>query len=106
MQRVARNATPEPRLPAEWEQHACTLLAWPVNKPDWPGKFEPIPWVFAEIVRALDEPVRLLIPPAGKSRIAALLKRAHADLNRVEFVSVAMDRGWMRDCSPAFVQPR
>ncbi|HKR94933.1 MAG TPA: agmatine deiminase family protein, partial [Candidatus Angelobacter sp.] len=31
------------RMPAEWEPHAATWLAWPHNKNDWPGKFEAIP---------------------------------------------------------------
>ena len=29
------------RLPAEWEPHAATWLAWPRNRLDWPGKFAP-----------------------------------------------------------------
>ena len=104
-QRLSVNANGY-RLPAEWEPHAGTLLAWPVNRADWPGKFPPIPWVFAEIVRALaaSEPVHLLIPSrAEQPRIAGMLERAHVDLARVQFVPARLDRGWMRDCSPAFV---
>ena len=41
------------RMPAEWEPHAATWLAWPHYQGDWPGKFEPIPWVYAEIIRNL-----------------------------------------------------
>ena len=41
------------RMPAEWEPHASTWLAWPHYRGDWPGKFEPIPWVYAEIIRNL-----------------------------------------------------
>ena len=44
---------PGQRMPAEWEPHAATWIAWPHHEPDWPGKFEPIPWVYAEIVRVL-----------------------------------------------------
>ncbi len=40
------------RMPAEWEPHAATWIAWPHNRDDWPGKFAPIPWVYAEIVAA------------------------------------------------------
>ena len=40
-------------MPAEWEPHAATWLAWPHNRTDWPGKFAAIPWVYAEIVRHL-----------------------------------------------------
>ncbi|PIP77968.1 MAG: agmatine deiminase, partial [Ignavibacteria bacterium CG22_combo_CG10-13_8_21_14_all_37_15] len=41
------------QLPAEWEEHDSTLIAWPANKEDWPGKFTPIQWVYGEIVRHL-----------------------------------------------------
>src|SRR3954467_12162608 len=41
------------RMPAEWERHDATWIAWPHHEPDWPGKLAPIPWVYAEIVRAL-----------------------------------------------------
>ena len=27
------------RMPAEWEPHASTWLAWPHFRGDWPGKF-------------------------------------------------------------------
>ena len=40
-------------MPAEWEPHEATWIAWPHNRSDWPGKFEAIPWVYAEIVRHL-----------------------------------------------------
>ncbi len=99
-------AAPAYRLPAEWEPHAATLLAWPVNQADWPGKFAPIPWVFTEIVRhlAASEAVHLLIPSAAaRPKIADLLKRANVDVSKVSFVPLPLDRGWMRDCSPAFV---
>ena len=42
-------------MPAEWEPHAATWLAWPHYHGDWPGKFEPIPWVYCEIIRNCGE---------------------------------------------------
>jgi len=58
------------RMPAEWEPHAATWLAWPHEKTDWPGKFAPIPWVYADIVRRLSqvERVRILVANAGARR--------------------------------------
>jgi len=53
---VSRRATPAAlrfRLPAEWERHEATWLGWPHNLTDWPRKFAPIPWVYAEIVRKI-----------------------------------------------------
>src|SRR5271154_2119906 len=51
------------RMPAEWEPHEATWLGWPHELTDWPGKFAPIPWAFAEIVRDLTrvERVQLLV---------------------------------------------
>jgi len=40
-------------MPAEWEPHEATWIAWPHNRSDWPGKFETVPWIYAEIVRHL-----------------------------------------------------
>jgi len=100
--------TPHPpiRLPAEWEPHRGTLLAWPHNKNDWPGKFQAIPWVFGEIIRHLTpgEPVWLFVQSeAHQRRVARLLARVGVDVARVEFLMAPTDRGWMRDCSPAFI---
>ena len=57
-------------MPAEWERHAATWLAWPHNREDWPVKFGPIPWVYAEIVRLLAERerVRLLVQDAAAEK--------------------------------------
>lgn len=54
-------------MPAEWEPHEATWLAWPHNPEDWPGKFQPIPWIYAEIVRLLAarERVHLIVENAA-----------------------------------------
>jgi hypothetical protein len=51
------------RFPAEWEKHKSTILCWPHQKADWPGKFTPIPWVYVEIVKniAPGELVRIIV---------------------------------------------
>ena len=97
----------EVRLPAEWEHHNATLLAWPTNKADWPGKFQPIPWVFSEMIRQLSvgEQVDLIVPNGClEEKARRTLSKAHANLDNVRFLHHALDRGWMRDCSPAFVR--
>ena len=57
------------RMPAEWEPHQAIWIAWPHQRDDWPGQFEPIPWVYAEIVRRLhrSEQVRILALSGGRS---------------------------------------
>ena len=94
------------RMPAEWEPHAATWLAWPHYKLDWPGKFEPIPWVFAEIIRYLsrDERVELIVKDAAAEKLARkTLHRAHALNDNVGFYRWPTDRIWTRDSGCAFV---
>ena len=87
------------RMPAEWEAHAGTWLGWPHELTDWPGKFAPIPWAFAEIVRHLSRVERvylLLESRAAEKRVRGILKKAGANLEAVDFFVVPTDRGWMR----------
>ena len=60
------------RMPAEWEPHEATWLAWPHERTDWPGKFAPIPWVYGDIVRRLArvERVRILVEDAALEKSA------------------------------------
>jgi agmatine deiminase len=95
-------------MPAEWEPHAATWLAWPHYKLDWPGKFEPIPWVYAEIIRYLSrhERVELIVKDAAAERLARkTLKRAHAFNDNVRFHRWPTNRVWTRDSGCAFVLP-
>src|SRR5579863_10374298 len=88
------------RMPAEWEPHAATWLAWPHEKTDWPGKFAPIPWVYADIVCHLSqvERVRILIENPSMERAARrILKSAGAKLTAVDFFQVPTNRGWIRE---------
>jgi agmatine deiminase len=94
------------RMPAEWEPHAATWLAWPHYEGDWPGKFEPIPWVYAEIIRNLarHERVELVVNDASSERRARmLLERADVLLSNVRFHRWPTDRVWMRDSGCIFV---
>ena len=94
------------RMPAEWEAHEATWLAWPHHRDDWPGKFAPVPWVYTEIVRLLSavERVNILVKGRGmKRRAADALDKAGVDLARVMFVKATTDRVWTRDAGPTFV---
>ena len=94
------------RMPAEWEPHAATWLAWPHQRADWPGKFAVIPWVYVEIVRHLHaaERVRLLVQsPAARRQAERKLRRAGVDLTRIDFHEFPTDRGWTRDSGPTGV---
>jgi agmatine deiminase len=107
---LPKNATPHSlgyRMPAEWESHEATWIGWPHELTDWPGKFAPIPWVYAEIVRYLArvERVRILIENAdAESKARAVLKKTGANLAAVDFFRVPTNRGWTRDFGPVFVK--
>ena len=94
------------RMPAEWEPHEATWLGWPHELTDWPGKFSPIPWAFAEIVRHLARVERVFLivqDRAAEVRVKAILRKSGADLDAISFFHVPTDRGWMRDSGPIAV---
>src|SRR3954447_15352703 len=94
------------RMPAEWEPHEATWIAWPHNRDDWPGKFAPVPWVYTEIVRHLTRVERVNILVKGRKmtrRAADRLDAVGVDLAMVKFVKAATDRAWVRDTGPTFV---
>jgi agmatine deiminase len=105
------------RMPAEWEPHEATWIAWPHNRSDWPGKFAPIPWVYAEIVRNLArvERVNILVnDEAAEAKARTLLVTAEvlpksaeapgARSGNVKFWRIPTNRAWMRDSGPFFVR--
>jgi agmatine deiminase len=94
------------RMPAEWENHDATWIAWPHHEPDWPGKLAPIPWVYAEIVRVLSEydRVEILCHDASVADNARTLLAAHAvRSDRYHVHIVSNDRVWLRDSAPTGV---
>jgi agmatine deiminase len=95
------------RLPAEWEPHEATWLAWPHNPRDWPGKFAALHWVYTEIVRHLSrhEPVHILVEDERwEQRVSAMLAKVGIDESRVSFLHCPTDRSWLRDSGPIFVR--
>ena len=92
------------RMPAEWEPHAATWIAWPHNRDDWPGKFTPIPWLYVEIVRHLHVSERVRILTRDRERPARMLARAGVDLAQIDFMKYDTDRVWTRDYGPMFVR--
>src|SRR5579863_1052871 len=97
------------RMPAEWEPHSATWLAWPHYHDDWPGKFEPIPWVYAEIIRNLarHERVDLIVNNArAQTQARKLLKLANALTSNVHFHRWPTNRVWLRDSGCIFLTPQ
>ena len=107
-------STPTPRelgyrWPAEWEPHAATWLSWPHKEASWPGKFEPVPGIFVEMVRALvpGERVEILVgDPVHADQVRALLRAGGVALDRVGLHDVRTDDAWIRDHGPIFLRAR
>jgi agmatine deiminase len=94
-------------MPAEWEPHEATWLAWPHEHSDWPGKFAPIPWVYGDIVRKLArvERVRILVKDAALEKSARrVLAKCDVNMSAVEFLRWPTNRSWTRDYCPIFVR--
>ncbi|MFQ5768356.1 MAG: agmatine/peptidylarginine deiminase [Acidobacteriota bacterium] len=94
------------RMPAEWSRHAATWLAWPHQLSDWPGKFQSIPTVYAEVVRHLSrvERVNILVRHKDDQRRASrLLEETGVGLEQVDWHLIRTNRSWTRDSMPTFV---
>ena len=94
-------------MPAEWEPHAATWIAWPHNKSDWPGKFEPIPFVYAEMVRHLarEELVNIIAHDEKiETPARRVLRLANVATDNVRFHRWPTNRVWTRDSGPIFVR--
>ena len=105
------------RMPAEWEPHEATWIAWPHNRSDWPGKFEAIPWIYAEIIRHLArvERVNILVnDEAAEAKAREVLVRSHVlpekactpgkPAGNLRFLRIPTNRAWTRDFGPIFVR--
>jgi agmatine deiminase len=90
------------RLPAEWEPHRATWLAWPRNRETWPGNFDRIPPVWAQLVRTLAacEPVQIL---AGGEEVMDQARAMVGQVDGVTLHDVPTNDAWIRDYGPIFL---
>lgn len=92
-------------MPAEWEPHAATWLAWPYDPVTWPDRVRRVEEVFWQMITALapHERVELLVKDAAtEAQVRARLKT-----ERVENVNLHRIRtadSWIRDYGPIFLR--
>lgn len=91
------------RLPAEWEPHAATWLAWPHRRATWLGDFAAIPPVYATVATTIAryEPVRIVAAGAPLAEARAAL----AGVANVAFEEIPTSDSWLRDTGPVFLVP-
>jgi len=95
------------RMPAEWEPHIATWFTWP--RPEgisFPGKYETVPPVYAELIRHLTEveDVEINVWNAEmEAWVRGLLKNEKLSLARVRFNHFPAYEPWCRDHGPIFL---
>lgn len=95
------------RFPAEWEKHQATLLSFPAEGRDWPGKYHAIKWAFVEMIKKVTayEPVILVVKSDElREKMLVKMEQAHIDPAQVSFIIKDTNRNWMRDSGPAIVK--
>jgi agmatine deiminase len=93
-------------LPAEWEQHKATWLAWPYDTTSFPDRVAKVEQVYASIIYYLHKTERielLILDKAMQNRTLSLLKQYHIDLNKVIFHIIDYADVWTRDYGPIFL---
>src|SRR5437868_9379201 len=94
-------------FPAEWEPHAATWFSWP--RPEgisFPGKYETVPPVYAELIRHLVtvEEVHINVWNAEmEADVRTRLLKCGTSLDRVFFHHFPAYEPWCRDHGPIFL---
>ena len=90
------------RLPAEWEPHAATWVAWPHRRATFLGNFDEVPVAFSKLVMLLAryEPVKVIGSEAVLRDASSQLQES----SRVEFIEIPTNDSWLRDTGPVFLK--
>lgn len=105
MSRTKRSSAP--RIPAEWEPHEATWLAFPHHRTDFPGKLAAVPWTFAEMARVISERERVRVmcrDERERDRARKLFERAGVAMSQTDWIVQDTDRSWVRDSLPLWVR--
>ncbi len=94
------------RMPAEWEPHRATWLAWPHNLETWPDQLELVKEIWVQMAQALSpaEEVCLLVnDKRAQAEASRRLKNAGAVMDHVSFYRIPTVDVWIRDYGPTFL---
>jgi len=96
------------RMPAEWEQHAGTLISWPCNTETWPEeRLERVEHVYLQIIHHLrkSETVHLIVSNQHVfDRAQKLISTSLGDINGIVFHLKPGNDVWARDFGPIFIK--
>jgi agmatine deiminase len=88
-------------MPAEWEPHRATWVAWPSHADLWQDNLQPARTGFAKLVSVIagGETAEVLVPDEAQESLArAALPKAGVRFHRVPFGDI-----WLRDTAPIFL---
>jgi agmatine deiminase len=94
------------RMPAEFEPHEATWLAWPHNPDTWPGRIKFIPPIWIQMIKPLHvhETVHMCVnDAASEEQVQAILKRHDIGRN-VVLHQIPTNDAWARDHNGIFVK--
>jgi agmatine deiminase len=95
-------------MPAEWEAHEATWLAWPKNRITWPGRMlKEVEGIYLQMMHALlaGEKVHLLVDDEKTGRrVLSLLETQRSVTKNLVLHRVKTVDTWIRDYGPIFVK--
>jgi agmatine deiminase len=95
-------------MPAEWEPHAATWLAWPHNRDTWPRQLAQVQTIYTQMIAALldQEMVHLLVDHAAMAAdVSNLLTLHRLPVKNLRLHQHPMVDAWLRDSGPTFLAP-
>jgi len=94
------------RFPAEWEPQTSTWLSWAHKLESWPDKFEPVPFVYTNIVKTIARFQHVNInvkDDAMFDDVQSRLTLAGVPEDRFTLHRIPTNDAWCRDHGPAFI---
>ncbi len=91
------------RMPAEWQPHTATWLAWPKDPLTWPERVPLVEEIFLRMMAALApfENVNLLVDPDKEAKVRRRLTFAGSE--NIRFHRLTTVDSWIRDYGPNFL---
>ena len=97
-------------MPAEWERHEATWVAFPHNENTWPDRLPHVQTLFAEMIAHVStgERVDVLVhnPTIQKHAEQLIFSHPIAVRSRIVFHFIQTMDSWIRDYGPTFVVKR
>jgi len=94
-------------MPAEWEKHSATWLAWLNDDDYFKDRIKNIEKIYVKIISALhkDELIKLIVlNQEVENKVSNLLKENSIDLSKIIFYQTEYVDVWIRDYGPTFIK--